>query len=385
MTERGIDREHYAPSLTLPRERGRVREGGCAATARYRMPASASASSAPSPTSPACPMCATRSHSRERPATRGIDASPPALVSPRAAKVVFRRGGLARIPDDNKQSMVDDLRQGLIASWTAIQRTIGAIQRAPVPIVAIAIGIAGALIGISNSALISFLWSIIIVTTALILLLVVLWFKFPVGRRLPATPVRTFWSFLIVAIATAALWTPMHSKYKRDYPPPSIVYINPGVWSASPVPKWIMIVDHCGPEPLFNISIHFSDDDRTRSFAGRPSITPEEIADAQMNLHLQELDPTQGGPMFAWTPVNPDQESYTIRIGSRGLLLDQSLKIIRAEGKWYYRITVTDVTGSHHTKIIDCRDAGFPASSVDRSLPACFPRYVAGEHWTSCE
>ena len=27
MAERGIDREHYAPSLTLPRERGRVREG----------------------------------------------------------------------------------------------------------------------------------------------------------------------------------------------------------------------------------------------------------------------------------------------------------------------------------------------------------------------
>src|SRR6266852_445257 len=45
----------------------------CAATARCRMPASASASSAHSPTSPASPTCATRSPSREPPATRGID------------------------------------------------------------------------------------------------------------------------------------------------------------------------------------------------------------------------------------------------------------------------------------------------------------------------
>jgi hypothetical protein len=45
----------------------------CAATARCRMPASASASSAPSPTSPT-PTSATRSPSRAPPATRGIEA-----------------------------------------------------------------------------------------------------------------------------------------------------------------------------------------------------------------------------------------------------------------------------------------------------------------------
>jgi hypothetical protein len=73
MAERGIDREHYAwyrdlrrygtvphaPSLPLPRLRGREGWG---------------ASSAPSPTSPALRTSATQSPSRERPATRGIDA-----------------------------------------------------------------------------------------------------------------------------------------------------------------------------------------------------------------------------------------------------------------------------------------------------------------------
>ena len=47
----------------------------CAAMARCRTPASASASSAPLLMSPASPMCATRSRSRERPDMRDIDAA----------------------------------------------------------------------------------------------------------------------------------------------------------------------------------------------------------------------------------------------------------------------------------------------------------------------
>ena len=63
MAERGIDREHYA---LVPRS-APLRHGAAC------QPASASASSASSPMSPASPRCATRSHSRERPETRGID------------------------------------------------------------------------------------------------------------------------------------------------------------------------------------------------------------------------------------------------------------------------------------------------------------------------
>jgi hypothetical protein len=55
MVERGIDREHYAPTLPSPGWMG------------------ASASGAPSPTSPASAMCATRSPSRERQGMRGTD------------------------------------------------------------------------------------------------------------------------------------------------------------------------------------------------------------------------------------------------------------------------------------------------------------------------
>ena len=51
MAERGIDREHYAPTLPSPASGPGLGRGICAATARCRTPASASAASAPSPTS----------------------------------------------------------------------------------------------------------------------------------------------------------------------------------------------------------------------------------------------------------------------------------------------------------------------------------------------
>jgi hypothetical protein len=34
--------------------------------------------------------------------------------------------------------------------------------------------------------------------------------------------------------------------------------------------------------------------------------------------------------MFSWTPINPDKESYTIRINSRGLVLDEDRSCPRA-------------------------------------------------------
>ena len=77
VAERGIDREHYAPTLPSPASGGGKGGGICAAMARCRTRASASPRLSPgalSPTSPVFPTCATRSRSRENPETRGIDA-----------------------------------------------------------------------------------------------------------------------------------------------------------------------------------------------------------------------------------------------------------------------------------------------------------------------
>jgi hypothetical protein len=64
---------HRPGALRLVPRSAPLRHGG-------RAPASARASSAPSPTSRGPPMCATRSPSREPPATRSIDASSLAIA-----------------------------------------------------------------------------------------------------------------------------------------------------------------------------------------------------------------------------------------------------------------------------------------------------------------
>jgi hypothetical protein len=280
--------------------------------------------------------------------------------------------------------MLSRLREETRTFVTTIRSTIGQIQSRPFPQIIIVAGILAAFIGISAAASLPLIWSVLIVLILVALILTALWFKFPTGQRIPPLLARAFWSVVIVGFVVIVLWNPMRTKYLREYPPPSIVYISPGVWLMGPTPEWRMIVDHCGPEPLYNISVAFSDDTRTNAFAGRSSITHQEIIDSETSFRIAEIDPTQAGPAFSWAPLIPEHESYTIRIDARGLVIDQNLRIERVDDKWQYRMTVTDITGGRAAKIINCRDPEFPASPGDAKLPACFPRYTAGEHWGSC-
>ena len=74
---------------------------------------------------------------------------------------------------------------------------------------------------------------------------------------------------------------------------PSLVYVIPGFWSTSPVPKWLMLVRHYGPQPAYNIELVFMDEDKRRATAGKRSVTPEQIAAMTATFHLTELDPTE--------------------------------------------------------------------------------------------
>jgi hypothetical protein len=59
------------------------------------------------------------------------------------------------------------------------------------------------------------------------------------------------------------LWVPLRNKYFKEYPSPSVVYVVPGVWLPSPSGRWIMVIRHCGSEPLYNVAVGFMDGDRS--------------------------------------------------------------------------------------------------------------------------
>jgi hypothetical protein len=169
----------------------------------------------------------------------------------------------------------------------------------------------------------------------------------------------------------------------KRYPPPSLVYVVPAVWSPTPTPEWIMIVRHCGPSSLYNVTIGFTDEDRSEQIRRRGNTTPEEIAQTYTDLGpFSEIDPTSQGARFFWAPLNPDDENYSVRVTSRDGIFDETLKVARRSGEWLNSIKVSEINDGIERIIINCRDKRFADSEDD--LPACFPHYISAPHQGTC-
>jgi hypothetical protein len=282
---------------------------------------------------------------------------------------------LRRAPALVKQKLT-----GLVAIMTTRFR---ALQQVPFTTVNPIISITATALSITSALLVPFWWSIFIISLIVGFVIIAIWRRVPVTSRLPATISRSAWSFSIVLLLTILLWVPMRNKYSREYPPLSIAYVVPGFWSPSPLPRFFMMIQHCGPEPVYNVDIIFVDQDRVKQISTHTTVTPAEIADEQVTLHFDEIDPTQGGwaKLFPWTPLNADEEHYTARIVSRHAAFNETLQIARVSQKWHYKVKVSDVTRSR--PIIDCQDAGFPEPLVN-PRPVCFPQYV-NEHQEVCD
>jgi hypothetical protein len=165
---------------------------------------------------------------------------------------------------------------------------------------------------------------------------------------------------IVIGIPASFYWVD-----RREHPPISIAYVVPAFWQASPSAKWFMMIQHCGPEPVYNVDTIFIDEDRAKQISTHTTVTPAEINAEQVTLHYDEIDPAQGGSakLFPWTPLNADEEHYSARIVSRYATFDETLQIVRVSQKWRYKMKVSDVTRSR--PIIDCQDAGFPEPPVN--------------------
>jgi hypothetical protein len=280
-----------------------------------------------------------------------------------------------------------------MALFTTISKSFQALQHVPFNIVNSLISILVMLIGIASAIIFPFWLSIIIISLILALIIITLWLKFPVLKfpvlkRLPAPVSRMLLSLAIIGIPMVILWAPMTNKYLKEYPPPSVVYVVPGFWSPSPSGRWRMMIRHCGSEPLYNVSVGFTDADRVAQMQeyGRThgSIRPEDVAQIfYPPLNFPEIDPTQPEGMFWWTPLNPGDEHYRVSVVSRDGVFDETLQIARRSGKYFYRIKVSKMTNERRHTIINCRDEGFP-EPITKHLPACFPHYVADPHQATC-
>jgi hypothetical protein len=285
---------------------------------------------------------------------------------------------MAPPPKDHQPS--DSAKQKLSKLLARIRPLTHGLQQVPLTAVTSSIGIISAMISITAAVLVPFWWSLTIIVIMGVFILAFLWPRFPVANQSRPTVLRALCSSILMVLTVLLLWIPMKTKYLKEHPPPSIVFVVPGFWSPSPVGRWFMMIQHCGLDPLYNLQIIFDDTDRKNQISTHDPATPSEIAESSVTLEFNEIDPIQVQPakLFPWTPVNPDLEHYSVRIISRSAAFDETLEIARVSEKWRYRIKISDVTTSQHTQqpIIDCQDAEFPESS-GKGRPMCFPYYVA--------
>jgi hypothetical protein len=159
----------------------------------------------------------------------------------------------------------------------------------------------------------------------------------------------------------------------------SFVYVIPGFWSPSPVPRWLMLVRHYGPQPVYNIELVFMDEDKRRAAAGKRSVTSEQIAAMTATFHLTELDPTENfwATQFPWSPAVLAHQHFSVVATSREGRFGETLNIEQIHGKWLYEMTIVNLRTQQ--VITKCRDAGFPEWHLWPFTPGCFPNYVT-EH-----
>ncbi len=235
-----------------------------------------------------------------------------------------------------------------------------------------------AIIGIVGVVLpkVTFPWRILCVLIVLTPLIDLI-FHHPHTRRF-SPGLRLAASGLVISLSVSALWHPLERQYLEEYAPPSFIYLVPGIWSPSPTPRWLMIIQHFGSQPVFNSELTFVDSDRGKAIAHKGTATPQDIEEEQLILRLAEIDPPHGewAKHFWWSPLDPDHEHYVTGIATRDGQYHEDLDVERIEGAWQFKIAITDV--STHEKIIDCQDF----SADPAHLPKCFPDYTvlhAGE------
>ena len=172
--------------------------------------------------------------------------------------------------------------------------------------------------------------------------------------------------------------TPNPEPYATPSPTlaqPSFVFVKPGVWLNNDT--WYFILEHRGTEPVYNIEIIFTDEDRRRAFAADNSRL-DLARQTDTILNLPEIDPGNVGyaKYFLWKPLVPEHEHFEAFISHRSGHAKQSLRIERIDGQWRFATRVVDT--DRKMVLIECRDAAFPSDEEwGANLPPCLPDYIS--------
>lgn len=170
---------------------------------------------------------------------------------------------------------------------------------------------------------------------------------------------------LVLVALGGSGWRVVHMESERQPKTPSFPFVFGAPLGDNVSPVWMMMFKHYGPNPAYNCSVEFYDEDRKHVeydwLAKHPklSFVPEEVTggESQKFFHISELDPVDNPDRFEWRPLDPNNQHYGVEIICRG-----------SDGQFHEDWEVSRIDGSLRTSI----KLGRPSPALKRNpdLPA---------------
>lgn len=163
------------------------------------------------------------------------------------------------------------------------------------------------------------------------------------SRRIQGQPLtRIALSVIVFAVIAASLWNPLQRQYMQEHLYPSFPFVFGAPLGENDSTRWVMVVEHFGPEPAYNCDIVFSDTagiaKESQWMAEHPGVVlapPEITSRAHKDLpRIPEIDQNSGlgGVSFNWDPIDPDNHHYLTYMACRGGGFTEEWDIERLNG-----------------------------------------------------
>lgn len=128
---------------------------------------------------------------------------------------------------------------------------------------------------------------------------------------------------------------------------PSFLFVFGAPLGDNDSAQWLMMLTHYGPNPTYNCDIVLYDDDRRNIehewLLKHPHspYPPRGLAgESQKHFHVSEAGPEGSFEKFAWQPLDPDKQHYTISISCRDGVFEERWEVTRVNGFLRSSITV---------------------------------------------
>jgi hypothetical protein len=171
---------------------------------------------------------------------------------------------------------------------------------------------------------------------------------------------------------------------------PSLVFIFGAPLGENDSPVWIMMLKHYGPDTAYSCDIVFVDDDRKNiehqwlvehpdsSFLPIGGVAGK----SQVSFHISEAGPEGAIANFQWTPIDRNNQHYTVSISCREGVFVEHWHVTRADGVLRTKITIergpqwVEKNPMRSPVVFACTEPGFISTPLASVLPEKTPPLV---------